>query len=109
MQVELQAVGGALHMLFLDNVIGNAYQNLSNIVLTIRPRELGSPKAVLVGSHYDSIIGSRGGPFTSPHSNRPRCRKNAVRCACRPLYPIIQEWAHDEPPDHCTSLYRWRR
>ena len=73
-QVELQSVGGALHMLFLDSVIGNAYQNLSNVVLTVTPRELGTPKAVLVGSHFDSIIGSRGGrlpascrPLTAPH------------------------------------------
>lgn len=51
---------GALHMLFLDNVIGNAYQNLSNVVLTITPHELATSKAVLVGSHFDSVIGSAG-------------------------------------------------
>ena len=59
-QVELQSVSGALHMLFLDSVIGNAYQNLSNVVLTVQPHEVGSPKAVLVGAHFDTIIGSPG-------------------------------------------------
>lgn len=59
-QVELQSVTGAVHMLFLESVIGNAYQNLSNIVLTIRPSELGSSKGLLVASHFDSVIGSPG-------------------------------------------------
>jgi len=53
-------VDGAVHMLFLDNVIGNAYQNLSNIILTITPAELSTAKGVLVASHYDSLIGSPG-------------------------------------------------
>ena len=51
---------GAVHMLFLENVIGNAYQNLSNIVLTIRPADLSTEQGVLIASHYDSLIGSPG-------------------------------------------------
>lgn len=60
MQVELQSVTGSVHMLFLDSVIGNAYQNLSNIIITIDPKERATDKAVLIGAHYDSIIGSPG-------------------------------------------------
>ncbi len=59
-QAEVQTVDGALHMLFLEHVIGNAYQNLSNIILTIRPAERSTDKGVLIASHYDSIIGSAG-------------------------------------------------
>ena len=59
-QAEVQTVTGAVHMLFLENVIGNAYQNLSNIVLTIRPTDLSTHQGVLIASHYDSLIGSPG-------------------------------------------------
>ena len=60
LQAEVQTVTGAVHMLFLENVIGNAYQNLSNIVLTIRPTDLSTQQGVLIASHYDSLIGSPG-------------------------------------------------
>lgn len=68
MQAEVQTVDGAVHMLFLENVIGNAYQNLTNIVLTIRPAELSTEQGVLVASHYDSIIGSPGGVQPAVHA-----------------------------------------
>jgi hypothetical protein len=60
LQAEVQTVTGAVHMLFLENMIGNAYQNLSNIVLTIRPKDLSTEQGVLIASHYDSLIGSPG-------------------------------------------------
>ena len=63
----MQTVDGAVHMLFLDNVIGNAYQNLSNIILTITPKELGTSKGLLVASHYDTLIGSPGWHLRCPH------------------------------------------
>lgn len=56
----MQTVDGAVHMLFLENMIGNAYQNLTNIVLTIRPADLSTEQGVLIASHYDSLIGSPG-------------------------------------------------
>ena len=62
-QAEVQTVTGAVHMLFLENVIGNAYQNLSNIVLTIRPMDLSTQQGVLIASHYDSLIGSPGAAY----------------------------------------------
>lgn len=59
-RVELQSVSGSVHMLFLDTVIGNAYSNLSNILVTIEPKERTTDKAVLISAHYDSMVGSPG-------------------------------------------------
>jgi hypothetical protein len=82
LQAEVQTVTGAVHMLFLETVIGNAYQNLSNIVLTIRPTDLSTQQGVLIASHYDSLIGSPGAAWQFPaHSARARDRQS--QCTTR--------------------------
>ena len=55
-------MSGGINMFFIDRVIGNAYNNLTNILLVITPRHARTDKAILVGAHYDSIIGSLGIP-----------------------------------------------
>ena len=57
-------MSGGINMFFLDRVIGNAYNNLTNIMLVITSRDARTDKAVLVGAHYDSVIGSLGAPFS---------------------------------------------
>ncbi len=66
LQVERQQVSGGINMHFLDEHIANAYNNLTNIVLTVTPRETGTEKAVLVSAHYDSLIGTVGMRPASP-------------------------------------------
>ena len=59
-QVERQQVSGGINMEFLDAHIANAYNNLTNIVLTVTPLAAWTEKAVLVSAHYDSLIGTVG-------------------------------------------------
>lgn len=40
--------------------LANIYQNLTNIVLTITPKDCDATPAVLVNAHYDSAVGSPG-------------------------------------------------
>jgi acetylornithine deacetylase/succinyl-diaminopimelate desuccinylase-like protein len=59
--VDLERVTGGINMFFLFNDIGNAYNNLTNVVLTITPAgEAGANKAVMISAHYDTVIGSAG-------------------------------------------------
>ncbi len=65
-QVERQQVSGGINMHFLDEHIANAYNNLTNIVLSVTPRETRTEKAVLISAHYDSLIGTVGTRPASP-------------------------------------------
>jgi hypothetical protein len=58
--VERQQVSGGINMVFLEEHIANAYNNLTNIILSITPRNASTDKAVLVSGHYDSLIGTVG-------------------------------------------------
>lgn len=44
----------------LAQEITNAYFNLTNLIIRITPVGAEGTPAVLVGSHYDSTIGSKG-------------------------------------------------
>ena len=59
-QVERQQVSGGINMVFLEEHIANAYNNLTNVILSITPRNASTDKAVLVSGHYDSLIGTVG-------------------------------------------------
>ena len=74
-QVERQQVSGGINMKFLDAHIANAYNNLTNIILSLTPHGARTEKAVLVSAHYDSLIGTVGmrpALLCHPHSARPR-------------------------------------
>lgn len=50
--------------------LANIYQNLTNIVLTITPKDCDATPAVLVNAHYDSAVGS---PGQAPNTAQLQC------------------------------------
>jgi hypothetical protein len=102
----VQTVTGAVHMLFLENVIGNAYQNLSNIVLTIRPNDLSTEKGVLVASHYDSLIGSPGAAASGRAAPDICVCKGAVYTVVGPFACCRRSAAHGESMWSCHDRRR---
>ena len=61
-QVSQEQVTGSVLMGLLGLELANIYQNLTNIVLTITPKDCKATPAVLVNAHYDSAVGSPGQP-----------------------------------------------
>lgn len=57
---------GSVLMGLLGLELANIYQNLTNIVLTITPKDCNATPAVLVNAHYDSAVGSPGQPPIKP-------------------------------------------
>ena len=54
-----QVTGGVL-MALLGLELANVYQNLTNVILTITPKDCQDVPAVLVNAHFDSAVGSPG-------------------------------------------------
>ena len=63
-QAEVEHATGALNMMLLHHMITNAYQNLSNVVLVIEPRDASTRPALLLNAHFDNTLGSPGVPLT---------------------------------------------
>ena len=60
-QADWETATGAVNMMLIHQLIGNAYRNVSNIVVSVRPR-MAPPgaKALLLNAHYDNTLGSPG-------------------------------------------------
>lgn len=59
-QVDLETVSGAVAMSFTGINFTNAYRHLDNVVLKVTPKALQGYPAVLISSHYDSAVCSKG-------------------------------------------------
>ncbi|KAK9835829.1 hypothetical protein WJX74_008841 [Apatococcus lobatus] len=59
-EVALEQVSGSASMEFMQHTFYNAYQDLSNVVLRVAPKQRASAKDVLVSAHFDSTIGTSG-------------------------------------------------
>lgn len=60
--VERQQTSGAVTMSVFGFEITNAFNNLTNVVITLRPKDErnASKKAVLINAHFDSTLGTVG-------------------------------------------------
>ena len=60
--VALEHVSGSASMAFMKRTFYNAYQDLSNIILRVAPKQKTGAKDVLISAHFDSTIGTSGRP-----------------------------------------------
>ena len=60
LQVRQEQVTGGVLMALLGLELANVYQNLTNVILTITPKDCQDVPAVLVNAHFDSAVGSPG-------------------------------------------------
>lgn len=61
MQVDWETASGAVNMVLIHQLIANAYQNVSNVVLAIIPKSAPpAAKAVLLNAHFDNTLSSPG-------------------------------------------------
>lgn len=67
-QVEEQRVSGGVDLNYFHEPIGSIYQGLGNIMLRLEPtdRPAAANATLLLNAHYDSTLGSQGGPSPSP-------------------------------------------
>ena len=59
-QVDREQTTGAVNMVFAGTHITNAYNNLTNIIIYIAPKEAAHSKAVMINAHFDSVFESPG-------------------------------------------------
>lgn len=63
LQVDWETASGAVNMVLIHQLIANAYQNVSNVVLAITPTSAPpGAKAVLLNAHFDNTLSSPGTP-----------------------------------------------
>jgi hypothetical protein len=63
LQVDWETASGAVNMVLIHQLIANAYQNVSNVVLAITPKSVPpGAKAVLLNAHFDNTLSSPGMP-----------------------------------------------
>lgn len=59
-QVDREQTTGAFNLVFVNTAITNAYNNLTNIILRIAPKDALHRKAVMINAHYDTFFESPG-------------------------------------------------
>ena len=63
LQVLVEQASGAVDLQFLNAGFTNAYVNVTNVLLVLRPSAAkADTSAVLVNAHFDSTLGSPGLP-----------------------------------------------
>ena len=63
--VDREQASGGFNAHFAGIDIASAYQNLTNIILYISPRQMPQSQqpALLLNSHFDSVFGTKGGDY----------------------------------------------
>ncbi|KAK9905035.1 hypothetical protein WJX75_008341 [Coccomyxa subellipsoidea] len=59
-EVDREQTTGAVNMVFAGTHMTNAYNNLTNIIVSIAPKSALNSKAVMINAHFDSVFESPG-------------------------------------------------